>query len=66
MITVSEVKTTADIKKFVKFPFTLYKDSKYWVPPIIADEMETFNKDKTLHLKMQKLLYSLPIRIMKL
>ncbi|WP_158977688.1 GTP cyclohydrolase [Cellulophaga sp. L1A9] len=46
MITVSEVKTTADLKKFVKFPFTLYKDSKYWVPPIIADEMETFNKDK--------------------
>ncbi|WP_405246748.1 GTP cyclohydrolase [Cellulophaga sp. Asnod2-G02] len=46
MITVSEVKTTADVKKFVKFPFTLYKDSKYWVPPIIADEIETFNKDK--------------------
>tara|TARA_R110002050_G_scaffold16019_2_gene49021 strand:- start:119985 stop:121106 length:1122 start_codon:yes stop_codon:yes gene_type:complete len=46
MITVTEVKTTADLKKFVKFPFTLYKDSPYWVPPIIADEMDTFNRDK--------------------
>ncbi|MBO0593089.1 GTP cyclohydrolase [Cellulophaga sp. E16_2] len=46
MITVSEVKLKADIKKFVKFPFTLYKDSQYWVPPIIADEMDSFDKDK--------------------
>ncbi|WP_165749585.1 GTP cyclohydrolase [Cellulophaga sp. Z1A5H] len=46
MITVSEVKLKADIKKFVKFPFTLYKDSPYWVPPIIADEMDSFDKDK--------------------
>jgi GNAT superfamily N-acetyltransferase len=46
MIKVTEVKTTADLKKFVKFPFTLYKDSPYWVPPIIKDEMETFDKNK--------------------
>lgn len=46
MITITEVKTTADTKKFVKFPFSLYKDSPYWVPPIIADEMDTFNQDK--------------------
>tara|TARA_R110000868_G_scaffold20997_3_gene87869 strand:+ start:1040 stop:2161 length:1122 start_codon:yes stop_codon:yes gene_type:complete len=46
MITIAEVKTIADRKKFVKFPFTLYKDSPYWVPPIIADEMETFNPEK--------------------
>ncbi|MBU2996133.1 GTP cyclohydrolase [Cellulophaga baltica] len=46
MIKVTEVKTATDLKKFVKFPFTLYKDSPYWVPPIIKDELETFNKDK--------------------
>jgi GNAT superfamily N-acetyltransferase len=46
MITVSEVKTKVERKKFVKFPFSLYKDSPYWVPPIITDEMETFDKDK--------------------
>lgn len=46
MITLQEVKTKADLKRFVKFPFSLYKNSPYWVPPIIADEMETFDKDK--------------------
>ncbi|MDY2586705.1 GNAT family N-acetyltransferase [Winogradskyella aquimaris] len=46
MITVKEAKTKTDLKTFVKFPFSLYKDSKYWVPPIIKQELETFNKDK--------------------
>ncbi|MCL6266101.1 GTP cyclohydrolase [Flagellimonas myxillae] len=46
MVKVKQVQSRADLKKFVKFPFTLYKDSPYWVPPIIKDEMETFNSDK--------------------
>ena len=46
MITTKLVTTKKDLKTFVKFPFSLYKDSKYWVPPIISQEMETFNKDK--------------------
>ena len=44
MITLKEVRTNKDLKAFVKFPFTLYKDSKYWVPPIISQEMKTFSK----------------------
>ncbi|MGJ8733629.1 MAG: GTP cyclohydrolase, partial [Cellulophaga sp.] len=46
MITIVEAKTKADLKKFVKFPFSIYKDSPYWVPPIISDELDSFNKDK--------------------
>ncbi|MBO3117553.1 GTP cyclohydrolase [Winogradskyella sp. DF17] len=46
MITIKEAVTKKQIKAFVKFPFTIYKDSKYWVPPIIKQELETFNKDK--------------------
>ncbi|GAB4156359.1 MAG: hypothetical protein Tsb0033_06840 [Winogradskyella sp.] len=46
MIKVKEVTTKKDLKTFVKFPFSLYKDSEYWVPPIIKQELETFNKDK--------------------
>jgi len=46
MVTIVEAVSKSDFKKFVKFPFGLYKVSKYWVPPIIADEMETFNKEK--------------------
>ncbi|GAA4898706.1 hypothetical protein GCM10023311_24730 [Flaviramulus aquimarinus] len=44
MITIKEVHTKKDLKAFVKFPFKLYKDSKYWVPPIISQEIKTFNK----------------------
>ena len=44
MISIKEVKTKSDLKAFVKFPFKLYKDSKYWVPPIISEEIKTFNK----------------------
>jgi hypothetical protein len=46
MITIKEAKTKSELKEYIKFPFSLYKDNKYWVPPIIADELETFDKTK--------------------
>lgn len=46
MITIKEAITKSDLKAFVKFPFSLYKNSPYWVPPIINDELETFDKSK--------------------
>ena len=45
MINVVEVKNSKDLKTFVKFPFKLYKGNKYWIPPIIKEELETFNQD---------------------
>ena len=44
MIELKEVQTKKDLKAFVMFPFKLYKDSEYWVPPIISQEMKTFSK----------------------
>lgn len=46
MITIVEANSKQLLKDFVKFPFELYKNHPYWVPPLIADEMETFDKDK--------------------
>lgn len=46
MITIQEAKTKSELTEYIKFPFQLYKDNKYWVPPIIADELETFDKTK--------------------
>ncbi len=46
MITIVEANTKQLLKAFVTFPFELYKNHPYWVPPLIADEMETFDKDK--------------------
>ena len=45
MITIKQAKTKKELKAFVTFPFSLYKGSKYWVPPIINQELATFNKD---------------------
>lgn len=46
MLTIQEITTKKDLTAFVKFPFYLYKDNDFWVPPIIADELETFDKTK--------------------
>ena len=34
------------MKQFVTFPFSLYKNNKYWVPPIIKDEVDNFDPEK--------------------
>jgi len=46
MVTIQEATTKSELKKFVKFPFSLYKNSPYWVPPIIKDELDSFDKTK--------------------
>lgn len=46
MITLKEATTKSELKQFVKFPFSLYKGNPYWVPPIIKDELDSFDKSK--------------------
>ena len=46
MITIQEVTTKKGMKRFVKFPFEIYKGNPYWVPPIIKGELESLDKDK--------------------
>lgn len=46
MITLKEATTKKELRDFVKFPFSLYKNNKYWVPPIINDEVASFDKTK--------------------
>ena len=44
-IEVREVINRSDIKKFVKFPFTLYKGNQYWAPPFMDDEIKNLRQD---------------------
>jgi hypothetical protein len=44
MINLQECHTKKEMKQFVTFPFSIYKNNDYWVPPIVKDELETFNK----------------------
>lgn len=46
MIEILQVTNQKQLKKFVSFPFQLYKDCSYWVPPLIKDELETLDKSK--------------------
>ncbi len=43
MIEVIRVQSPQELRQFVTFPFKLYKDCPFWVPPLIKDEMETLD-----------------------
>ena len=44
MLSVKELTTPQELTDFVKFPLSLYKKHPYWVPPLIADEVASFDK----------------------
>ena len=46
MITLKEMITPRELKQFVKFPFSLYKNEPNWVPPIVADELDSMDPAK--------------------
>ncbi len=46
MITVQKITSKKELLSFVRFPFSIYKDCKYWVPPLIKDELETLTQEK--------------------
>lgn len=45
-IAIREVLTKKDLKAWVRFPLSLYKDNPCYVPFLEDDEMDTFSKDK--------------------
>ncbi|MDQ1354052.1 MAG: N-acetyltransferase protein [Acidobacteriota bacterium] len=45
-IEIRTVETKKDLKTFVKVPFDIYKGNDCWVPQLIREEMEIFNKKK--------------------
>ena len=46
MINGKEIHTREELNTFVEFPFTLYHDHPYWVPPIKKEELEVLDKTK--------------------
>ena len=41
MVSIQEVKTRRDLRRFIRFPERLYKNSPYWVPALHSDEFDT-------------------------
>ena len=45
-VTVKEVSTKAELRKFVDFPNRLYKDNPYFVPSFYGDDLADWDKNK--------------------
>ena len=45
-IKIKEVISKKDLKKWIEFPNSLYRDNEYYVPFLANDEMETFSPEK--------------------
>ncbi len=41
-----EVNTLRELKQFIDFQYSLYRDNKYWVPPPRTDEINSLRKEK--------------------
>lgn len=42
-VTIKVVQNSKDLEVFVRFPFSLYQNNPYWVPPLIKEEIETLD-----------------------
>jgi GNAT superfamily N-acetyltransferase len=65
-ITIKEAKTKKEMKQFVTFPFSLYATNKFWVPPIIKDELEGFDRNKNPVFKHAEAQFFLAIKNTKI
>jgi hypothetical protein len=45
-VTIKPVRTRRELKRFVKVPFELHRDSAQWVAPLIFERMEFLNREK--------------------
>jgi hypothetical protein len=43
---IREVVTPRDLRAFIRFPFSLYRQHPCWIPPLIVDERKTLRRDK--------------------
>ena len=46
-VVIKEVVTKKELKEFVSFLYKHYKDNKFWAPPLISDELKTFDREKS-------------------
>lgn len=45
-LSITTVKSKSELKKFIKFPWKIYKDNFYWVPPLIFERKFLLDKNK--------------------
>jgi hypothetical protein len=45
-VTIRQIDSKSDRKKFVKMPWLIYKDDPHWIPPLLLERLETINQKK--------------------
>jgi GNAT superfamily N-acetyltransferase len=45
-VRVVPVSGRADLKRFIEYPYQKYRNHPVWVPPLLVQEWDTFNRDK--------------------
>lgn len=45
-VSIRPVRSRRELKRFVKIPFAVHRDSPQWVPPLIFERMEFLDRDK--------------------
>lgn len=53
-ISIKPVKTKSELNRFIKFPWKIYKNDPYWVPPLIMESKKYLNQKKNPFLKNAK------------
>jgi len=61
-ITVKPVTTKSELNQFIKFPWKIYKDDKYWVPPLLMEQKTLLDKQKNPFFKAATAEYFLAFR----
>jgi len=42
---VEEVRSQGELTSFIRFPWHIYKNDRYWVPPLIKDQLQKFSPE---------------------
>lgn len=45
LLQVEEVKSSEDLMNFVRLPWEIYRGDRYWVPPLIKDQLHKFSPE---------------------
>jgi hypothetical protein len=61
-ITVKKVSSKSELNQFIKFPWKIYKDDKYWVPPLLMEQKTLLDKEKNPFFKAAEADYFLAYR----
>ncbi len=61
-VEIYEVRTKKDFKKFVDFQYKIYKNNKFWIPPIKSDEYHYFDSQHNPALRKFKNKFFLAIK----